>query len=135
MPDSNNWGTPYSSIQFFERALKNHQRVNSYDGSDDIFFTIERTEGLSTVTALLVDVYTVGLADLFRAKDEFPLMEHLVTCSNWNAYTPQAKEYGMNNGIGIFVLGEFLGALWLRDPLRYAKKDDRGNPVYHYRVA
>ena len=133
MSDSNKWDVSYSTICFFEKALRCHNQVESFKRTDDIFFTIKRTSNLSEVKALLVNVYTIGLADIFRAKTEFPLMDCLVTSGKWNAYTPEAKKHGLENHIGIFIVDEFFAALWRKEPCRYIKRDDEGKPIYHYR--
>jgi hypothetical protein len=128
----NNWNVSYSSIRFFENVLEGHAQVRSFRRRDDIVFEIELENG-EDIKALLVDEYILGLAAILRAKAEFPDVEYIVTCGDWNGYTPQAKEYGQNNSLGIFVLGEFLGALNWTEPKKYYKKDSDGNPIYHYK--
>ena len=87
------------------------------------------------MNVLLVDEYTLGLAAVHRAIAEFPGAEHIVTSGVWNGYTQAAKDYGMENAIGIFVVDEFLGALNRPDPIKYVKKDADGKPIYRYRTA
>jgi hypothetical protein len=135
MTDKNDWEVAYSTILFFERLLEGHKKVASFRREEDILFKITRTEGLSSVAALLVDEYSLGVAAVLRACREFPELECIVTCANWNGYTPDAKAYGEKNGIGIFVVGEFVGALWWKNPIEYVQKDERGSPIYHFKVA
>lgn len=132
MPDFNNWGVSYSIINFFERALTGHDKVRRFDRRQDIQFVIELTSGVE-LNVLLVNEYSLGLAAVLRAKAEFPDVEFIVTGGNWNGYTPEAKDYGWKNNIGIFNSGEFFGALNWTDPKKYYKKDDKGNPIYAYR--
>lgn len=135
MSELNNWGVSYSSIVFFEQALNSHRRVASFKRTDDIFFIIERVDGLSTVKALLVDVYTLGSADVFRARQEFPKMDCIVTCADWNHYAPEAKQYGLEHQLGIFNISEFLGALWSKEPYRYVKKNRKRNSGFRRKSA
>jgi hypothetical protein len=132
---SNNWNVSFGAIAFFERALKSHQKVRHFTRTEDIYFSIERSAGYSPVFAVLVDVYTVVLAHYLKAREEFPQMDCLVTCANWNAYTREAKERAIEDHMGLFIVGEFFGALWAKEPYKYAKKDDKGRPIYHYRAA
>jgi len=134
MSQLNFWGVSYSSISFFEKALSGHKKVESFKRLKDICFVIVRTDG-TIIRVLLVDEYTLGLAAVLRALDEFPDIDYVVTAGNWNGYTREAKEYGTNNGIGIFNAGEFLGALWWTEPKKYHQKDEDGNPKYPYREA
>jgi len=132
MPDQNNWNVSYSTISFFEGALNGHSKVQSVHRDRDIFFHITLHTG-QVLKILLVNEYALGLAAIFRAKAEFPDLEYIVTGSIWNGYTREAKEYGINNSIGIFNGKEILGALNSRNPIKYAKKDHEGNPQYAFK--
>ncbi len=132
MPEFNSWGVSYSVISFFERALKGHSKVSSFTQIDDIFFIINDTSG-RILKVLLLNDYSLGLAALLRAKAEFPDLDYIVTGGNWNGYTPEAKEYGQRNSIGIFNVGEFFGALFWTNPKLYHRKDEDGNPVYSFK--
>src|SRR5829696_8039502 len=101
MSEFNDWGVPYSMIQFFERALDGHAKVAHSERLNDIHFRITHLDG-SVLNVLLVNEYSLGLAAVLRAKSEFPEVDYIVTGGNWNGYTPQAKEYGRNNELGIF---------------------------------
>lgn len=131
MPEFNDWNVPYSVIQFFAGALDGHDKVASYIRTKDICFTITHVNG-SKLNVLLVNEYSLGLAAVLQAKAEFPDVEYIVTGGNWNGYTPEAKEYGWRNAIGIFNVGEFFGALNWTNPKRYYRKDNDGNPIYSY---
>jgi hypothetical protein len=131
MPEFNNWDVSYGAIRFFEDALASHKRVAEFERRDDIFFVIKRSHSLSQVNVLLINVYTVGLADMFRAKRDFPDLDCVVTCANWNGYTREAKEHAVKSKLGLFVVGEFFGALWVPGPFRYVQKDEDGNPIHH----
>jgi hypothetical protein len=127
MPDFNNWGVSYATISFFERALSGHNKVESYKRVNDIHFVLEHVNG-TTLHVLLVNEYSIGLAAVLRAKHEFPQIEYVVTGGNWNGYTPEAKEYGRHNEIGVFNTVEFFGALSWTLPKRYHQKDNYKNP-------
>jgi hypothetical protein len=130
----NNWNVSYSVITNFERALRGHTKVKEFKRTRDILFDIHLTNE-EEIKVLLVDEYTLGLAAVHRAMDEFPGIEFIVTGGNWNGYTPQAKEWGMDHDIGIFNIEEFLGALNWTEPKKYHKKDSNGKPMYAYHDA
>ena len=132
MPTYNSWGVEYPAIKFFERLLHTHNRVESFTRSDDILFRVCRTNGTIT-NVLLVTEYTVGVAAVIRAIDEFPTTNHIVTSGKWYAYTEEAEQYALERDIGVFVIDEFLGALNWDNPIKYRKKDKYGQPVYRYR--
>lgn len=132
MQDHNKWNVPYSVISFFERALSGHSKVSDWKRVDDIHFVVEHVSG-DTFHVLLVNEYSIGLAAVLRAQAEFPGIEYVVTGGAWNGYTPEAKDYGRQNGVGIFNSSEFFGALNWTDPKGYVRGDDDGNPVYAYK--
>lgn len=131
---NNDWDVSYSVISFFERALDGHSKVQSFNRINDIVFEISTWDGL-TLKIVLVNEYSLGLAAVLKAKSDFPEIEYVVTCANWNGYTKEAKQHGISNNIGIFNLGEFLGALNWDKPKKYCKKDSKGNPIYAYKSA
>lgn len=130
----NDWGGSYSAISFAERALGGNDKVASFVRTKDILFTITHING-ETIYMLLVDEYCLGLAAIHRARNEFPEADYIVTCANWNGYTREAKEYGDENNLGIFNIGEFFGALNWTNPKTYYQKDRDGNRIYAYKVA
>jgi len=134
MSEFNSWGVSYSVISFFERALRGHNKVASLRRVNDIQFLIEHVNG-TTLNVLLVNEYSLGLAAILRARVEFPDVEYIVTGGNWNGYTPEAKDYGRENDIGIFNTGEFFGALNWKNPKHYYQQDRDGNPIYAYQSA
>ena len=132
MQKFNNWHVPFSVIKFFEEALQGHSKVASAQRTDDIYFVIKLTNG-TRLNVLLVNEYSLGLAAVLRARFEFPDVEYIVTGGNWNGYTPEAKDYGQQNSVGIFNVGEFFGALNWTKPKDYYRKDEHGKPVYSYK--
>jgi hypothetical protein len=134
MSQINSWNVPYSVISFFEKALGGHDKVLGVTRTRDILFHLELLNG-ETMNVLLVNEYTLGLAAVLRAREEFPTANHIVTGASWNAYTMEAKEHGWSSHVGIFNLSEFLGALNWPQPIKYHRKDREGNPIYAHRIA
>lgn len=127
MPKFNNWNVPFSTICFFEDALKSHQRVINVSRENDIFFRIERDDG-SIINAFLLNEYRFGVASLIKALDEFPKAKYIIIGGNWNESTYDADKYAEDNNIGIYDFSEFFGAMnYNIIPLKYVKKDERDN--------
>jgi len=108
-----------------EDVLSNHDQVESFTRDQGIVFTIRREGRKPTVVAVLVDIYTIGLADVVEAIRRFPEMTCLVTNGNWNSYTSEAKRYGYERQIGVFNTSEFFGALRRRESHKYIPKEAR----------
>jgi len=129
------WDVNQRNIDFVENALKTHDCVESVTRERDIIFHIERTQDRSAVIAVLVNIYTVSLADVLEISSQFPDVHCIVTCSKWNSYTNEAEDYARNNRIGTFNISEFLGALNWSVPYKYVKKDDDERSSHTFRSA
>jgi hypothetical protein len=132
---SNSWGVSYSSIEFFERMIKGHKNVEQLLRSRDILFAITRKKPTDCVFVLIVNTYTFGAADLYKAREESPEATCVVLAGDWNAYTLEAKELANAEGIGLLTPKELVAAIWREEPHKYFTKDRNGNPVYHTRAA
>jgi len=128
----NNWNVIYTTIKFFENALRSHEKVESFTREDDIRFMIRRRDFVK-INTILVDCYTMGIADVHSVVAEFGKVNCIVTSANWNYYTMEAKEFGFQNNIAIFNVSEFFGALWWDNYIQYHKKDDKGRKIYAIR--
>ena len=133
MNGHNDWDISYATIQFVEQGLKTHTAVESFARHDDIGFDIGRTGGRDPVRVVLVGRYVIGQADVMKAAADFPGMQMIVANGNWCGYTPEAKEYGREQGIGVFEMSEFFGALHRADYLDYAKKNHKGESTYSFK--
>lgn len=129
------WHVTRKTIEFFESALNGHGCVASFARDRGIVFHIRRTESRSDVIAVLVNLYTISLADVFAICQQFPDANCIVTDGNWNSYTKEAKDHGLKSKIGVFNASEFFGALHWSLPYKYVKKDDQGRPIHSYRSA
>jgi hypothetical protein len=131
----NDWRVSDRIIGFFERTLNGHSCVASFTREKDVVFHVQRTEGRGDLIVVLVDLYTIGLADVFAVCQQFPDVSCIVTGSNWNSYTKEAKDHGLKSKIGVFNMSEFLGALHWSKAYKYVKKDELGRPIQSYRSA
>ena len=132
---SNNWQVPYSSIAWFETMLASHGNIARWSRSNDILFVVQRKRPSDNIFVLLVNTYTFGVADYYRAKGEFPKLTCITLSGDWNGYTPEAKKLTESEGIGLFVPKELYAAIWREKPNKYVQRDSKGSPMYHFRVA
>lgn len=131
----NDWDVSYSSVAFFEKMLQGHGNVAQFMRSRDILFTVTRKTPPDVVIVLLVNSYTFGIADFYKARGEFPDAKCIVLAGEWNAYTLAAKECANAEGIGLLMPRELVAAIWREEPHKYFTKNRDGKPVYHIRAA
>ncbi|MDO6658002.1 hypothetical protein [Anaerobacillus sp. 1_MG-2023] len=117
-----------TSLAFLEERLSAHNKVVNFTKTDEYFYKIQRCTGLVEINLLLVDCYTIGFAEYIYFKKEFPIANAIVTSSNWNRYTLDAKNAARQEEVGLFNIGEFLGALNFDEFWNYVKKTDKEDP-------
>ena len=96
---------------------------------------INRKNPQDCVCVLVINTYTFGVADLYKAREEFPDLTCIVLSGDWNYYTREAKDLTTEEKIGLLLPRELVAALYQKNPNEYFSKDTRGNPVYHIRAA
>lgn len=110
------------SVEFFERAVSGHDKVESLTRISDQIYRIERAEGRSPVTVYLTNLYTVGAADVMEIASRSGDVNCIVTLSGWNEYTGDAKRYAVEKRVGLFTFSEFMGALNWAQFWKYEKR-------------
>lgn len=132
---SNEWGVQFSRISFLEKIISTHGNVLNYSRYHDILFHVERDKPKDQLNIVCVDEYACGLMIVRRAQEEFEKVDIIFVGGNWNGYTREAKEYCLEQKIGIYNASELAGGLWRNDYWAYAQKDEKGNKVYYYKNA
>jgi hypothetical protein len=99
------------SITFFERSSTAHPAVTSVNKLEEQRYEIKR-ESKSDVMVYLTNLYIVGIADVHEIIIKFPRVNCIVTISNWNSYSMEAKAFCQSQKIGLFKYKEYYGALY-----------------------
>lgn len=130
---ANTWGVSYAQIVWFQNLLIGHQNVEpGASRSQDILFTIQRHKQEDELRVLCCNEYVMGQTAVQRAIAEFPSPNIIYVGGTWCKYTKQAKDYCLQNRIGLYNSGEMSGALWANDFWAYHKRDKDGDPVYFF---
>ena len=130
---SNEWGVEFHRIQWFGNLLSSHNNVASVSRTRDILFQIERVRQRDSLRALCLYEYTASRTAIINAINEFENLDIIHIGGGWCGYTKQAKQYCLENNIGLYVSDEMAGALWKNDFWNYNKTDKDGNPIYFVR--
>jgi len=111
MPDGQADRPSFEQTGFFEHAVSAHDKVRSIDLIEDQVYQVERRKELPQLIVYLTNLYSVGYADVLDIKAKRRDVDCIVTISNWNAYTDDAKAHASDQHIGLFTFREFMGAL------------------------
>jgi len=98
------------SIDYFIKLTRNHNAVSNVEKIADYVFRIKRNNKPS-INVFLTNIYIVGEADVHEIISSNSQISCIVTVSNWNSYTEDAKRLCKDLGIGLFVVSEYYGAL------------------------
>jgi hypothetical protein len=113
-----------SNTVFFERGVKNHDRVDLLTRISEGYYEIVRF-GMSPVKVIITNFYTLGYGELCDFLNDYPEANCIVVINSWNSYTEQAYLEGKDRGVGVFDLRDFYGALNCEYPSEYIRQADR----------
>lgn len=63
------------------------------------------------ICVFMTNIYIVSIADVADIQAVHQV-DAIVTMSAWNGYTSEAKQYARENGVGLFLFRELLGAVY-----------------------
>ena len=128
---SNLWNVSFAHISWFERLLSSHGNVKAVSRHHDLKFDLTRKQQNDQLSVICLNEYTMGLTAVHRAIHEFGKPNIIYIGGGWCGYTLQAKEFCINEHIGLYVTDEMSGALWNTQHWTYNKRNKDGDPIYH----
>lgn len=95
---------------FLTRYLRQRRIVDNVEVLDDFRLVVTR-RGLSEIRIYLTNQYTLGIADVMDIIEADPATDCIVSTMSYNQFTIDAKDYALNQGVGLFHAKDFLGAV------------------------
>ncbi len=99
------------SIEKFVKYLQSSNAVKAVVRESDQLLIVERVKH-PPLRVFMTNVYIVGLADVYDISTQAGEVDAIVTMSEWNGYTAEAKASCKERNIGLFKFREFLGAIY-----------------------
>lgn len=97
--------------EFLVAALSNRPVVSSVEELDDFRVDVIRPR-MTTLRIYLTNKYTLSVADAMEILASSPEVNCIVSTMDYNEYSPEAKEFCMTRGVGLFRTRELLGAVY-----------------------
>lgn len=97
--------------EFFVSTVRQRPTVDAVAQVDDHHFIVER-DGKTTLVVYLTNKYMLSVADVMEILEESVETNCIVSTMGHNKYSPDAKQYCRDSGVGLFVAPEFLGAVY-----------------------
>lgn len=119
-----------SQMEFFKARIEGHDKVSEIELLSEPgmprgqVYRLHRTGSLQPINIYLTNLYTAGEADLMEMASKVGNLDCIVTMSNWNQYTTDARRFALSKKIGLFDMSEFMGALNFAAVWKYIKKDN-----------
>lgn len=99
------------TIAAFVKYVSNSKVVSNVTQVKPQLLIVTKTDGAS-LKVHVTNIYIVGEADVAEILAEEEGVDAIVTLSAWNSYSTKAKSICRNQGVGLFVFAEFLGAVY-----------------------
>jgi len=114
------------TIEAFVKYVSNSKVVSNVIQVKPQLLIVTKTDG-APLKVHMTNIYIVGEADVAEILADEGEIDAIVTLSGWNSYSTRAKSICRNQGVGLFVFKEFLGAIYSSGQkfLDYIHPDDR----------
>lgn len=112
------WISHYGHYNYFEGQMERHGKVTSLTPQGNGLYELTRTQG-HTLRVFICECYAFGIAEYMEAVDQLGEINSVIINSAWCGYSPDAKRYCRDAHVGLFKIGEFMGALNRDDYWQY----------------
>ena len=112
------WTSYYGHYKYFEGQMERHGEVASITPEDNGVYELTRTQG-DTLRVFICECYAFGVAEYMETVEQLGEIDAVIINSAWCGYTPDAKRHCRESNVGLFKIGEFMGALHRDDHWRY----------------
>lgn len=104
------WPSHYGNFKFFELRMNQHSRVDNFISHGGGRYDIILESG-TLVRVFICECYAYGVAEYTETIEKNGPLDAVVINSNWCGYTDDVKIRCRKESVGIFTIGEFMGAL------------------------
>lgn len=117
------WPSYYGHYNFFEQRMATHSAVAAIRPLDDGLYEISLKAGQS-LKVFVCECYSFGQAEYAESVQKLGRLDAIVINSNWCGYTHELKMQCRSECVGLFSVGDFMGALNKREYWLYLNKHD-----------
>jgi hypothetical protein len=100
----------YDSQAWIRDVVGRHSNVREVEQLAPNRFKVRRVNG-NDLMLFLTPAYILSVADYEQLRAQHPDVDMIALASNWNSTTMEAKDRGIEDGVGIFDFNNLMGAL------------------------
>lgn len=108
------WPSHYGHYNYFETQMRTHGKIASLTARGGGVYDLARTQG-DTLRVFICECYAFGVAEYMETVETLGNLDVVIINSAWCGYTPNAKFHCRESNVGLFMIGEFMGALHRKD--------------------
>lgn len=113
--DSFPWMSYYGNYRYFEDKMAQHRKVKSLEKAGEGLYSLTRTQG-DTLSIFICECYAYGVLEYLHTVEQLGAkVDVVVINSAWCGYSPDAKKHCREAHVGLFRVGELMGALHQAD--------------------
>jgi len=108
------WPSYYGHFDFFENAMRRHNRVQNLEAHGGGRYTLTLSDGRN-LTAFICECYSYGVAEYYETVEKIGQVDVVVISSNWCHYSSDVKLHCRNEKVGVFDIKGIMAALNNKD--------------------
>ncbi len=112
------WPSHYGHFNYFEAQMTKHGKVADLTAQGGGVYELTRTQG-DTLRVFICECYAFGVAEYLETVENIGKIDVVIINSAWSGYTQDAKAHCCESNVGLFKIGEFMGAMHRDDYWRY----------------
>jgi hypothetical protein len=105
--------------------MRTHRRVRELISTEHDGVYLLRLDDGRELRVFVCECYSFGVAEYHEVIEKLGKIDAVVISSAWCGYTQQAKEYAAEQQVGIFRVGELMGALMASKLWTYLSPEQR----------
>lgn len=116
------WPSHYGHFNFFESRMRSHGRVRNCTPVGGGVYELTRNNG-EVLRVFICECYAYGVAEYLETIENLGSVDVAIINSAWCGYTDEVKFHCRDLQVGVFTIGEFMGALNRVDFWNYFTED------------
>lgn len=112
------WTSYYGHYNYFEEIMSSHGKIKSIASEGSGIYNLVRSSG-DGIRVFICECYAFGVAEYMETVEKVGRVNAVIINSAWCGYSTDAKRHCRDSKVGLFSIGEFMGALHRDDYWRF----------------
>lgn len=118
------WPSHYGHFNYFEDRMTGHSKVRALQRLDSGLYKVALSDSREIIT-FICECYSYGVAEYAETVAKLGKIDAVVINSNWCGYTGDLNAQCRDEGVGLFNIKDFMGALNQKDFWLYVSREEK----------